>query len=392
MVIVVQPLLTVVHPLLILRYNPSKKLKLLEVFDAVRDDPDSGSKVEAFERHPGSLNVPYTTVYPWAEPSKRARTWRAPLPSHPSLHTLAFTPPHTHPPGRPPRACAGAQISNAAGKEYRKSLLSIDKKSRKVGKYADMETELFRRFKAQRAKARKVSPRWLSAMAGMIMKELYSTEVANAFKGGRSWRSFFAKRFKITIRRKTNCKDTTWELTKPVLQTYFRALRRRLQPSTPATPTAPANATSTPALELEPEPDDVPGEWEEEMHSMDPDAVDPGAEFADESDDEDGDGEVLHPFKLPEGFKVAPPPSEAQLTFRDPARAELIDKAILFRWPAVGWCLGKITQANTDARRTIKGVKCNFFIYYELDQDTSQHTLALNAYGADDGWVLLEPM
>ena len=86
------------------------------------------------------------------------------------------------------------------------------------------------------------------------------------------------------------------------------------------------------------------------------------------------------------------PPSEAQLTFRDPARAELIDKAILFRWPAVGWCLGKITQANTDARRTIKGVKCNFFIYYELDQDTSQHTLALNAYGADDGWVLLEPM
>ena len=92
MVIVVQPLLTVVHPLLILRYNPSKKLKLLEVFDAVRDDPDSGSKVEAFERHPGSLNVPYTTVYPWAEPSKRARTWRAP-----SLHTPPFTPLPSHP-------------------------------------------------------------------------------------------------------------------------------------------------------------------------------------------------------------------------------------------------------------------------------------------------------
>ena len=61
------------------------------------------------------------------------------------------------------RIPAGAQISKVAGKDYRKSLLSIDKKSRKVGKYTDMETELFRRFKAQRAKARKVSPRWLSA-------------------------------------------------------------------------------------------------------------------------------------------------------------------------------------------------------------------------------------
>ena len=38
------------------------------------------------------------------------------------------------------------------------------------------------------------------------------------------------------------------------------------------------------------------------------------------------------------------------------------------------------TNANTDARRTIDGVKCNFFIYYELDHDTSKHNLALDAY------------
>ena len=45
----------------------------------------------------------------------------------------------------------------------------------------------------------------------------------------------------------------------------------------------------------------------------------------------------------------------------------------------------------SSARRTIDGVKCNFFVYYEVDQDTSKHNLALDAYGEDDGWVLLEP-
>ena len=50
---------------------------------------------------------------------------------------------------------------------------------------------------------------------------------------------------------------------------------------------------------------------------------------------------------------------------------------------------------NTDARRKINGVNCNFYIYYDIDKDTSKHNLALESYGEDDeddGWVLLEPL
>ena len=67
-------------------------------------------------------------------------------------------------------------------------------------------------------------------------------------------------------------------------------------------------------------------------------------------------------------------------------------RSILFRWPAVGWCLGKVEAASTDARRKINGVNCNFYVYYDIDKDTSKHNLALESYGEDDGWVLLEPL
>ena len=58
----------------------------------------------------------------------------------------------------------------------------------------------------------------------------------------------------------------------------------------------------------------------------------------------------------------------------------------------MGWCLGKVEAANTDARRKINGVNCNFYVYYDIDKDTSKHNLALESYGEDDGCVLLEPL
>ena len=35
--------------------------------------------------------------------------------------------------------------------------------------------------------------------------------------------------------------------------------------------------------------------------------------------------------------------------------------------------------------------KINFFIHYEVDGDTSKHSLQLGAYGKDHEWVLLAP-
>eukprot|EP00966_Prymnesium_polylepis_P178085 4123937-Prymnesium_polylepis.1 len=54
-------------------------------------------------------------------------------------------------------------------------------------------------------------------------------EHAAGFKGSKGWVQRYKRRFSIVTRKKTNNKNTTWEETKPVLQKYFAAFRRRLR-------------------------------------------------------------------------------------------------------------------------------------------------------------------
>ena len=96
----------------------------------------------------------------------------------------------------------------------------------------------------------------------------------------------------------------------------------------------------------------------------------------------------------------APPPAE-QLAFSKaeeaPANA-LVGKSILFKWPVVGWCVGKITARNLDGRsyRQIEGerVTVNFQIFYELDQQTVKTVLRLTEYGGEEdmAWRLLDEL
>ena len=110
-------------------YTVKEKLRILGVFDSILEDPMVLHKVATFEADPRAKGTPYTTVkVGWAPPLERAR------------------------------------ISAAAGREHASTLLRIDKTSRKKGKFAEMEAELFSRFKARRARGRKVSGRWLTAM------------------------------------------------------------------------------------------------------------------------------------------------------------------------------------------------------------------------------------
>ena len=64
----------------------------------------------------------------------------------------------------------------------------------------------------------------------------------------------------------------------------------------------------------------------------------------------------------------------------------------MYRWPSVGWCVGVIKEANTDRRRKMEGKVINFFIHYEIDDDTSAHVLSLDTYDGEGvgSWVLLE--
>ena len=107
------------------------------------------------------------------------------------------------------------------------------------------------------------------------------------------------------------------------------------------------------------------------------------------------------PKEPPHGFRiVADPPSAEALIFSkaaSPAADALVGCSVLFNWPAVGWCLGRITSRNSDARKSVKmddgvAVKKNFNIYYEIDGEEACTALRLEEYNGDDecSWVLLE--
>ena len=48
----------------------------------------------------------------------------------------------------------------------------------------------------------------------------------------------------------------------------------------------------------------------------------------------------------------------------------------------------------TDGRVKRDGAQCNFYIYYEVDDDEVATARRLEEYGSDEpcGWVLLEPV
>ena len=208
------------------------------------------------------------------------------------------------------------------------------------------------------------------------MTQLYSAEVAASFKGGRSWRLRWRRRFNVSIRKKNNVKNTTWEETAPVLAHYFQNLRRRLR--------------GEPML-------GTPKEHEvrAEEPSRDAQADETDEAELDDIDYADEDTDVPPaPRTPPDGFKLAAtPPTADQLAYKSAAASELVGKSILFHWLVVGWLVGTIQRSNTDGRHKIDGEPVNFFVYYEQDDDESKHVLDLETHGSlaeGHGWALLE--
>ena len=176
-------------------YCPKEQLKILIFLDEVKKDSTITRKVEFFEGDARSRGARWCNVAnQWAKPEKR-------------------------------RA-----IEKAAAQQHASSLLRIDKESRKKGKYLGMERNLYAKYRERRARGRKCSPKWFVHTARYIMRTEYPNDAAN-FKGSNGWRRRFCSRFTIVRRKKTNVKNKTWEETKPRLQRYFAALRRRLRDS-----------------------------------------------------------------------------------------------------------------------------------------------------------------
>ena len=72
-----------------------------------------------------------------------------------------------------------------------------------------------------------------------------------------------------------------------------------------------------------------------------------------------------------------------------------IGASILFKWPVVGWCSGRIKERNVDARsyKMVDGERAtvNFIIHYEIDDEEVKTVLRADEYGGDEdmSWVLL---
>jgi hypothetical protein len=177
------------------QYSAYEKVQLIELLDKINSDEAIRNKGEAFAKDPRSRGAPYTTAIKWLKPNERRGLYRA------------------------------------SSQMYAKKLLRIDKTSRQKGRYALMEKELYKRFKDRRAHARKTSARWIVHTARHLVKTLYASAAGadNPFKAGPGWLSRFARRWRICRRKKTNCKNTTWAETRPVLERYFRTFRRRLR-------------------------------------------------------------------------------------------------------------------------------------------------------------------
>jgi len=113
-------------------FTAKQKLACVEVRDRIYQNPAITNKGEAWcdkAINPKFYGVAWGNLSRWSKPEERRRL-----------------------------AVAAAQVHAC-------TLLRIDKDSRRVGKYAEMERQLFERFKARRARARKASPRWLTHMA-----------------------------------------------------------------------------------------------------------------------------------------------------------------------------------------------------------------------------------
>ena len=129
------------------QYTFKEKKRILAVFDEINSDPAQLQKVATFHADPRARSTPYTTVRThWASVEQRAN------------------------------------IEKGANREYGNSLLRFDTKSRKVGRFAAMETELFTLLKARRARGRKVSARWLTATGRQLVSRLHAQQLAR-FKG-----------------------------------------------------------------------------------------------------------------------------------------------------------------------------------------------------------------
>ena len=107
------------------------------------------------------------------------------------------------------------------------------RKNKSKGKFSAAEQELYKEFSEMRKLGKRVGPHWMKRAMQRHVKKLYAghkmEEAAKRFKASGGWMSRFTKRFRISLRCKTNVKRVPIEQRVGKLKRYFALFRLRLQ-------------------------------------------------------------------------------------------------------------------------------------------------------------------
>ena len=93
------------------------------------------------------------------------------------------------------------------------------------------------------------------------------------------------------------------------------------------------------------------------------------------------------------GISLSAKPHKAALEPGSADGKQLVGRSILYHWVDEGWIAGVIEKVNSDKSKVIDGDMVNFRVYYEFENDLSNHVLQLEKCTPDGpahSWVLLE--
>ena len=95
--------------------------------------------------------------------------------------------------------------------------------------FAAAEAETHAGYRAKRIRGERVPGQWLRVTMKRNVREFYGDDAAAGFKASKLWLLHFARRFGISLRRKSNAKAEPVEVRLPKIKRWHARLRRRLK-------------------------------------------------------------------------------------------------------------------------------------------------------------------
>ena len=83
------------------------------------------------------------------------------------------------------------------------------------------------------------------------------------------------------------------------------------------------------------------------------------------------------------------PPDVTPLQPLNPLGHQFVCKYIYYNWPQIGWCVGRISEWNSDPSVRVRRRVANFEVFYGCDRTAVTHFLSPDNYNADGNGLAL---